>query len=72
VGWNRRRQPLVLDCVTHRPDLPLYPGGSERWALLCGIVAGTFAVEGSDVRPASRSPADDAKQGPLGTIAWWR
>src|SRR5207302_156579 len=23
----------VLDCVTHRPDLPLYPGGGERLGL---------------------------------------
>lgn len=36
----------VLDWVTHRPDLPLYPGGPEVGLGLWSSVAGTLAVEG--------------------------
>jgi membrane-bound metal-dependent hydrolase YbcI (DUF457 family) len=37
----------LLDWLTHRPDLPLYPGGSERLGLgLWNSVAGTLVVEG--------------------------
>ena len=36
----------ILDYVTHRPDLPLYPGGTERLGLeLWNSVAGTIAIE---------------------------
>ena len=36
----------LLDAVTHRPDLPLAPGGEARVGLgLWGSVAGTVAVE---------------------------
>lgn len=36
----------VLDALTHRPDLPLWPGGSARVGLgLWNSVAGTLAVE---------------------------
>jgi membrane-bound metal-dependent hydrolase YbcI (DUF457 family) len=36
----------ILDFVTHRPDLPLYPGGATRVGLgLWNSVAGTIAVE---------------------------
>jgi hypothetical protein len=36
----------VLDFVTHRPDLPLYPGGTTRVGLgLWNSAAGTIAVE---------------------------
>lgn len=36
----------VLDFVTHRPDLPLYPGGTTRLGLgLWNSVSGTIAVE---------------------------
>jgi membrane-bound metal-dependent hydrolase YbcI (DUF457 family) len=36
----------VLDYITHRPDLPLYPGGTERYGLgLWNSVNGTVAVE---------------------------
>ena len=36
----------ILDFVTHRPDLPLYPGGTTRVGLgLWNSVAGTIAVE---------------------------
>ena len=37
----------VLDWVSHRPDLPLYPGGAARVGLgLWNSLAGTLAVEG--------------------------
>ena len=37
----------LLDLVTHRPDLPLYPGGATFAGLgLWNSVAGTVAVEG--------------------------
>lgn len=37
----------LLDLVTHRPDLPLYPGGEARVGLgLWGSLAGTLLVEG--------------------------
>lgn len=35
----------VLDFVTHRPDLPLYPGGPRVGLGLWNSVAGTVAVE---------------------------
>jgi membrane-bound metal-dependent hydrolase YbcI (DUF457 family) len=38
----------VLDFVTHRPDLPLWPGPSPRFGLgLWNSVAGTLCVEGA-------------------------
>lgn len=36
----------VLDAVTHRPDLPLWPGGPLVGAGLWNSVPGTLAVEG--------------------------
>jgi membrane-bound metal-dependent hydrolase YbcI (DUF457 family) len=36
----------LLDALTHRPDLPLWPGGAERFGLgLWNSVAGTLALE---------------------------
>ena len=38
----------ILDFVTHRPDLPLIPGGDARFGLgLWNSVPATFAVEGA-------------------------
>ncbi|MDH3253436.1 MAG: metal-dependent hydrolase [Acidobacteriota bacterium] len=38
----------LLDLVTHRPDLPLYPGGAGRVGLeLWSSLSGTILVEGS-------------------------
>ena len=37
----------VLDCVTHRPDLPLWPGGPVAGLGLWNSIAGTILVEGS-------------------------
>lgn len=36
----------VLDFITHRPDLPLYPGGPNVGLGLWNSVAGTMVVEG--------------------------
>jgi hypothetical protein len=36
----------ILDFVTHRPDLPLWPGGPEYGLSLWNSVPGTLAVEG--------------------------
>ncbi len=36
----------VLDFVTHRPDMPLYPGGTPLGLGLWNSVAGTVGVEG--------------------------
>lgn len=36
----------ALDFVTHRPDLPLWPGGPKVGLGLWGSVAGTLVVEG--------------------------
>jgi hypothetical protein len=35
----------VLDWITHRPDMPLYPGGSKVGLGLWNSVAATFALE---------------------------
>ena len=35
----------VLDWITHRPDMPLYPGGSKHGLGLWNSVAGTMVVE---------------------------
>jgi hypothetical protein len=35
----------VLDWVTHRPDMPLYPGGARYGLGLWNSIAGTMVVE---------------------------
>lgn len=35
----------VMDWITHRPDLPLYPGGARHGLGLWNSIAGTMAVE---------------------------
>jgi membrane-bound metal-dependent hydrolase YbcI (DUF457 family) len=63
----------VLDFVSHRPDMPLYPGGSERLGLsLWNSLPATFAVEGLMFALAIAvyvrlTRARDR----TGTIAWW-
>ena len=37
----------LLDWITHRPDLPLWPGGSTTGMGLWNSVLGTYLVEGS-------------------------
>lgn len=63
----------VLDFVSHRPDLPLYPGGNARLGLsLWNSLPATFAVEGLMFAAAvalyvKTTHARDR----AGTIAWW-
>jgi len=73
VGRNRRRQLLVLDCVTHRPDLQLYPGGSERLGLgLWESLPATFSVEGLMFAAGIALYTQSTKvKDRLGTVAWW-
>ena len=44
--WIGAMSHWVLDWVTHRPDMPLYPGGGPRLGLgLWNSIAGTMVVE---------------------------
>ena len=63
----------VLDCITHRPDLPLYPGGGERLGLaLWQSWPATFAVEGSMfVGAVALYLRTTRSRDRVGTIAWW-
>jgi len=63
----------VLDCVVHRPDLPLYPGGSERLGLaLWQSWLATFAVEGSMFAAAVVLYLRTTRsRDRVGSIAWW-
>jgi hypothetical protein len=83
-GWKRdRRTSLViaagvfshwvLDFVSHRPDLQLWPGGSVWLGLgLWNSRAGTLAVEGSMWLAAVASYATFTKaRSRTGTIAFW-
>jgi membrane-bound metal-dependent hydrolase YbcI (DUF457 family) len=46
VVWIGVLSHWVLDWITHRPDMPLYPGGHQRYGLgLWNSVAGTMVVE---------------------------
>jgi membrane-bound metal-dependent hydrolase YbcI (DUF457 family) len=63
----------VLDFASHRPDMPLYPGGSEKVGLgLWQSIAATFAVEGAlfaaGVALYLRATRSRDR---VGTIAWW-
>jgi membrane-bound metal-dependent hydrolase YbcI (DUF457 family) len=63
----------VLDFVSHVPDMPLYPGGSEKLGLgLWRSIPATFAVEGAMFAAgialylrATRS------RDRIGSVAWW-
>lgn len=64
----------VLDWVTHRPDLPLYPGGARVGLGLWDSVAGTLAVEcalfaaGLGLYLAAARPRGAAGWAALGTL----
>ncbi|HEY1483282.1 MAG TPA: metal-dependent hydrolase [Candidatus Acidoferrum sp.] len=46
VVWIGVLSHWVLDWITHRPDMPLYPGGHQRYGLgLWNSIAGTMLVE---------------------------
>jgi len=63
----------VLDFVSHRPDMPLYPGGEQRFGLgLWNSLPATFVVEGlmfaaAVVLYARITRAKDR----TGAIVWW-
>ena len=62
----------ILDFVTHRPDLPLYPGGPMAGLGLWNSVIGTVVVEGAIfaagvVIYARLTRARDR----IGSIGWW-
>ncbi len=63
----------VLDFVTHRPDLPLAPGGAERFGLaLWQSWPATFAVEGAMFAAAVALYArTTSAKDRAGTLAWW-
>jgi membrane-bound metal-dependent hydrolase YbcI (DUF457 family) len=63
----------VLDFVSHRPDMPLYPGGDEKLGLnLWQSIPATFAVEGlmfaAGIALYVRATKSKDR---IGTIAWW-
>jgi len=63
----------ALDLVSHRPDLPLYPGGAAREGLgLWNSVPATFVVEGTlfALGVALYVWTTRAKDR-TGSIAWW-
>jgi membrane-bound metal-dependent hydrolase YbcI (DUF457 family) len=63
----------LLDFASHRPDMPLYPGGSERLGLsLWNSLPATFAVEGAMLALgiALYVRATRAKNR-TGSIGWW-
>jgi hypothetical protein len=63
----------VLDFVSHRPDMPLYPGGSQRLGLsLWQSIPATFAVEGLMFAAGIALYVQATKsKDRIGTIAWW-
>jgi membrane-bound metal-dependent hydrolase YbcI (DUF457 family) len=63
----------VLDFVSHRPDLPLYPGGETRLGLgLWQSVPATFAVEGLMFAAGIALYMQSTKvKDRIGTVAWW-
>jgi hypothetical protein len=63
----------VLDFVSHRPDMPLYPGGGERLGLsLWNSLPATFAVEGAMFALAIVLYVRSTRaRDRVGTIAWW-
>jgi len=63
----------LLDFVTHRPDMLLYPGGSERLGLgLWQSWPATFAVEGLMFLAAiALYTGTTRSKDRVGTIAWW-
>ena len=63
----------VLDFVSHRPDMPLYPGGGEKLGLnLWQSIPATFAVEGLMFAAGIALYVQATKsKDRIGTIAWW-
>jgi membrane-bound metal-dependent hydrolase YbcI (DUF457 family) len=63
----------ILDFVSHRPDMPLYPGGSTRLGLgLWNSVPGTAIVEGSMYAAAVALYAVSTRaRDRIGTFGFW-
>ena len=63
----------VLDFVSHVPDMPLYPGGSEKVGLgLWRSIPATFAVEGLlFVAGIALYVQATRSKDRVGSIAWW-
>jgi hypothetical protein len=63
----------VLDFVSHRPDMPLYPGGSKKLGLgLWQSIPATFAVEGLMFAAGIALYVHATKsKDRIGTFAWW-
>jgi len=63
----------VLDFVSHRPDMPLYPGGRQKLGLsLWQSIPATFAVEGLMFAAGIAIYVQATKsRDRIGSIAWW-
>jgi membrane-bound metal-dependent hydrolase YbcI (DUF457 family) len=63
----------LLDFVSHRPDMPLYPWGGERLGLsLWQSIPATFAVEGLMFAAGISLYVQATKsKDRIGTVAWW-
>lgn len=63
----------LLDFVSHRPDMPLYPGGSQKLGLsLWQSIPATFAVEGLMFVAGIAIYVQATKsKDRIGTVAWW-
>jgi membrane-bound metal-dependent hydrolase YbcI (DUF457 family) len=63
----------VLDFVTHRPDMPLWPGSATSVGLgLWNWRAGTFLVEGAMfVAGVAVYARTTRARGRIGSVGWW-
>jgi hypothetical protein len=63
----------LLDFVSHRPDMPLYPGGSQKLGLgLWQSIPATFAIEGLMFALGIAVYMQSTKsKDRIGTVAWW-
>jgi hypothetical protein len=63
----------LLDFVSHRPDMPLYPGGREKLGLgLWQSIPATFAVEGVMFAAGIAVYVGVTRsRDRIGSIAWW-
>jgi hypothetical protein len=63
----------VLDFVSHVPDMPFYPGGSEKLGLgLWRSIPATFAVEGALFAAGIAIYVGATRnRDRIGSIAWW-
>ncbi len=62
----------VLDWITHRPDMPLWPGGPKVGLGLWNSVAGTVAVEGAIfVAGVALYSASTLALDRMGRWSWW-